>query len=212
MGHGYCEYSSKKMLAEVLARSVSPRLKSAGFRKSGMNYHRRLGETVQVINFQSSGGSSVAETRFYLNIGIAFDAVCALSGTAVLDQPKEYECDTRGIRSRLENLIDHVPGYWSIRIGDDVNAVAAALDECMARLEIELDSIDGLATFAAHRWFNVQRPGSTAAQVLYLLGDKKSAWREVQELATKFADRANANRVEWWLGKLRLADVMSVRY
>lgn len=39
---------AEELLTEVIAQAVTPLLKAAGFRKSGTNYHRRQGETVQV--------------------------------------------------------------------------------------------------------------------------------------------------------------------
>ena len=44
-------------------------------------------------------------------------------------------------------------------------------------------------------------------QVLYLLGDRDGAWREVRDLSAFFSDRLNANRVEWWIERLRLTDL-----
>jgi hypothetical protein len=74
----------------------------------------------------------------------------------------------------------------------------------MQQLAGDLDNIDGLAAYRAHRWFNRFRPVQANAQVLYLLGDKAGAWREVQNLAALFADRQNANRVGWWVERLRI--------
>src|SRR5579883_542661 len=66
---------AEALLTDVLARAVTPPLKAAGFRKSGMNYHRRRGEAVQVVNVQVSHGSSRAEKQFSINAGVAFDAI-----------------------------------------------------------------------------------------------------------------------------------------
>lgn len=196
---------AEALLADVLAQAVTPPLKAAGYRKSGTNYHRRHGETVQVVNVQVSHGSSGSEKEFFVNAGISFDAICALAGVPVLDRPKEYECDDRGTRDRLGALIPAAPESWTLRVGEDASSVVTALRGCVRQLVAELDEIDGLAAYRAHRWFNRFRPAQANAQVLYLLGDRAGAWREVQDLAALFADRQNANRAEWWVERLRLS-------
>src|SRR5581483_3480064 len=84
------ESPAEALLTDVLAQAVTPPLRAAGFRKSGRNYHRRHGKTVQVVNIQVSRGSTWTEKEFYVNAGVAFDAICELVGVTVLDRPKEY--------------------------------------------------------------------------------------------------------------------------
>jgi len=196
--------NAEAMLTDVLAQSVTPLLKSAGFRKSGRNYHRRHGKTAQVVNIQVSHGSSWSQKEFYINAGIAFDAICTLVGVPVFDRPKEYECDKLGTRDRLEALIPGAPSTWMLRVGEDTRNTMTALRDCMQQLLRELDGIDGLETYRMHRWFDRFRPAEVNAQVLYLLGDHAGAWREVQDLAAQFADRRNATRPDWWLDRLQL--------
>lgn len=192
------------LLTDVLAQAVTPSLKAAGFRKSGTSYHRRHGRTVQAVNIQSSHGSTEMEKVFYVNTGIAFDEVCALAGVPVLDRPKESECDDRGTRDRLEAMISGAPASWELRAGMETRETIAALRQCMEQLVIEMDKLDGLSAYRAHRWFDRVRPAQVNAQVLYLLGDHDGARREVLDLAQLFADRRNANRAEWWIDRLRL--------
>jgi hypothetical protein len=200
---------AEALLTDVLSQAVTPPLKAAGFRKSGTNYHRRRGETVQVVNVQVSHGSTWSEKEFFINAGIAFDAISALAGVPALDRPKEYECDDRGTRDRLGALIPDAPESWVLRVGEDTSGLVSALRGCVQQLVGELDRIDGLAAYRAHRWFDRFRPAQANAQVLYLLGDRAGAWREVQELAALFADRQNANRAEWWVERLRLSGLGS---
>lgn len=191
-------------LNELLSRAVTPILKPARFRKSGTNYHRRHGDTVQVVNIQSSRGSTSEAKEFFINVGIAFDAICELAGVPVMENPKEYECDERGTRDRIEKLIPGIPASWSLQGGEDVSDISAELQKVMRQLLAELDQIDGLAAYRSHRWFDRFRPTQQNAQVLYLIRDMAGAWHEVQELADLFADRQNANRVEWWVDQLKL--------
>lgn len=196
---------AEALFTDVVAQAVTPPLKTAGFRKSGSNFHRRHGETVQVVNIQVSHGSTWSEKHFYVNAGVAFDAICALAAVPVLDRPKEYECDDRGTRDRLQALVPGAPDASVLRVGEDASSTVTALRGCMQQLVGELDKIDGVVAYRSHRWFDRFRPAQVNAQVLYLLGDRAGAWREVQDLAAMFADRQNANSAEWWVEKLRLA-------
>lgn len=198
---------AESMLNQVLAEAVTPCLRSARFRKKGMNYHRRLGRTVQVVNIQVSTGSSSVEKEFFLNAGIAFDKVCELVGVPVLEHPKEYECDRRGTRDRLGDLILGAPASYVLRVGEEWRCVSTALRRFVEQLVAELDKIDSPVAYRSHQWFNRFRPAEVNAQILYLLGDKCGARREVEDLATLFADRMNANRVDWWVGHLGLTDL-----
>src|SRR5262249_42232734 len=108
-------------------------------------------------------------------------------------------------RDRLSTLIPAAPESWVLRVREDASSVVSALRTCTKQLVSELDKIDGLAAYRAHRWFDRFRPNQANAQVLYLLGDRAGAWREVQDLAALFADRQNANRAEWWVERLRLS-------
>jgi Domain of unknown function (DUF4304) len=198
---------AEAMLNEVVARAFVPPLKAAGFRKTGLNFHRRRGETVQVVNVQVSHGSTAMAKTFYVNAGIAFDAICRLAGRSVLERPKEYECSIRGMRDRLEHLVPGLPAWWNVGVGDDTEAIAGPLRVAIDRLVAELDRIDGVAAYRDHPWFD--RSGATEEniQVLYLLGDLDGAWREIEALTVALADRQNANRAEWWVERLGLTDL-----
>lgn len=101
MGRG--QSPAEAALKDAIARAVTPALKAAGFRKDGLSYHRRRGEAAQVVNIQVSHGSTAMEKTFYLNAGLAFDAVCRLAGLPVLERPKDTSAMTgaRGIAWRL---------------------------------------------------------------------------------------------------------------
>jgi len=203
------ESPAETLLKQVIAEAVTPPLKAVGFRKTGMNYHRRLGETVQVVNVQVGHGSTWAEKVFYINTGVAFDALCELAGVPVLERPKEYQCDGRGTRDRLRDLVPASPDSWVLRVGEDAGGTVASLHGLIQRLGEQLDRIDGLSAYRSHPWFDRFRPRRENAQILYLLGDLDGAWREVQDLATLFSDRQNANREDWWVEKLRLTGLES---
>lgn len=200
---------AESLFQTFVAEAVTPPLREAGFRKSGSNYHRRWGDTAQVVNIQLSRGSTWTEKEFYVNVGIAFDAICALAKVPVLDRPKEYECDDRGTRDRLEKLIPDIPSSWVIRVGTDTASDVGRLREGLELLVTELEPIRSPSDYRTHRWFDRFRPVQENAQVLYLIGDREGAFQEVQALAKMFADRQNANRMEWWIERLRLRGLES---
>lgn len=197
-------FPADELLDEVLTRGVAPPLRAAGFRKTARSFHRRNGGAVQVVSVQVSQAATRMEKEFFVNVGVAFDAVCELAGLPVLDRVKEYECDERGTRSRLAELIPGVAESWTVRAGHDTADMIETLHRHMQELVFELDCIDSPATYRSHRWFDRFRPAHVNAQVLYLLSDLAGAFREVQGLASLFADRQNADRVDWWVDRLHL--------
>src|SRR5262245_21531660 len=106
---------AQALFDDVVMRAVTSVLKPRGFRKTALNIHRRHKDVVQVVNLQCSQGSTLGEKLFYVNVGLAFDALCHLVGTEILERPKEHDCDSRGTRDRLENLVDDVPDRWTVK-------------------------------------------------------------------------------------------------
>jgi hypothetical protein len=188
---------SEEILQRVVNEAIVVHTKPAGFRKTGLNFHRRRGETIQVINVQGSQSSSWEEKQFYINVGIAFDAICELAGIAILDKVKEYECDERGIRHRLGRLVADVPDRWSTNC--DPMDLIQKLSASIAEVVSDLDRIHSIAAFRDHRWFDLARPSETRCQVFYLLGDLDRAWNEVVELTKR-----SAQSPEWYVGPLSL--------
>lgn len=200
---------AQTLFDDIIKRAVTSVLKPLGFRKSALNYHRRSKEVVQVINLQSSHGSTWDEKLFFVNVGLAFDAVCQLTGTKILEKPKEHDCDSRGTRDRLESLVDGLPEQWSVNVNGDSESVAQQLQTAIGQLAVELESIDGVQAYRTHRWFDRFRPKQENAQILYLLGDLDSSWNEVKELCKLFADRQGINQPEWWIEELGLSKLTS---
>jgi len=198
---------SEALLDDVSKAAVTSVLKPAGFRASGRTYHRRLGETVQVVNVQVSTPTTWDVKHFYVNAAVAFDAICRLTGQPVTERPKEYECHDRGFSHRLEDLVPGAPDVWQLQAGQDPAPVVEGLRSAIERLRDELDLIRGPRDYSLHRWFSRVRPKPENAQILYALGELDRAWQEVDQLANFFADRRNANRPEWWVEKLGLADL-----
>lgn len=69
-------------------------LKSAGYRKSRLSWHRSSETAVSVLNLQKSSWSDL----YYINCGVS------LLGLDPNPRPPEYKCH---IRIRVEPLVDH---------------------------------------------------------------------------------------------------------
>ncbi|UII25072.1 DUF4304 domain-containing protein [Fulvivirga maritima] len=76
----------------LVKESISPFLKSAGFKKAGLNYYLHLNDLVMVINLQKSHGNSFEELKFYVNFGIHSSSIDEVLGLPTNHKPKEHEC------------------------------------------------------------------------------------------------------------------------
>jgi Domain of unknown function (DUF4304) len=188
----------------LVQEAITPALKPAGFKKTGLTYHRRHGETVQVINLQQSAWNQCDRKEFFVNVGAAFDQIYQLRQQEILAKPKEYECDEVGTRDRLEKFIQEAPALWTIDATSNVSLITTRLRSCMTKVTTELDQISSIQTYSAHPWFDRHCSVTTQAQIFYIMGDDASAWQAVQQLVTVFADREN-NSTEWWIERLNLS-------
>ena len=57
---------------DIVKRAVASVLTPLGFRKTALNFHRRHKDVVQVVNLQSSHGSTSDEKLFYINVGLVY--------------------------------------------------------------------------------------------------------------------------------------------
>ena len=76
-------------MKEVL-KKIAPALRRLGFRGSGQNYRKVVGDFVFVVNFQGSR----AGDEFFVNLG-AQPTFAPAEGNADLAELKEYECILR---------------------------------------------------------------------------------------------------------------------
>jgi hypothetical protein len=198
---------AQMLFDDMVKHAVTPVLKPIGFRKSGLNFHRRHKEVVQVVNFQSSHGSTWGEKLFYVNVGIAFDDLCRLRNIEILEKPKEHECSSRGRRDRMEVLFPSAPERWKISLKRQPDVVEQQMKECMQELSEELQKIDSISAYRQHPWFDRFRPRGMNAQIMYLLEDFDGAWQEVTDLCTAFAGRDGLSDPEWRVKDLGLVEL-----
>jgi hypothetical protein len=84
----------QKMTKEELIVSVSPLLKSAGFKKSRTTWHKRSSEGIHVFNIQASQFGP----EYYLNLGFY------ISVLGSLEKPPEYQCHIRDRINPSKNI------------------------------------------------------------------------------------------------------------
>lgn len=131
-----------------------PYLKGKGFLKTRLNFHRRVGDSVQVINIQKSSWNSAESGSFYVNVGLAFDTVWKIRNHPIQEKPPEFKCHARW---RINQLVPIDPKFWEVNQRTDLHAVSARLRDDVDKLLPDLDRIDSVATLQVHPWF--KEPG-----------------------------------------------------
>lgn len=198
---------AQEFFDDVVRTAVRPRLHPLGFRKSGVNFHRRHGGCVQVVNLQSSSGSTYEVKQFYVNVGLAFDELCDAAGIEILERPKEYECTDRGLCERMEALVPAAASCW-VLTSASLDSQRDELDDCMELLAPELDRIDGVPAFRDHPWFEHVTP-PVRVRFDWMAGDRDAALRGLTELWEQFSKRVREpGTLESYARDLGLADLV----
>ena len=140
----------------LVSAHVAPLLKQAGFRKTRLNWHRRRGSAVHVINLQQSRWNSSENKEFFINIAFALDELCELTGAPIHERIPYYHCDSVGGRKRLESLAPRAPSSWTVSPGTDIDKLGTRLCRFLSSIVKELDQIDSPQAFADHPWFQIE--------------------------------------------------------
>ncbi|MBB3210589.1 hypothetical protein FHS27_006437 [Rhodopirellula rubra] len=188
---------------DIVKRAVTPVMKPYGFKKKSVTYRRRNGTVVQVVNLQSSSDSTAFEKLFYINVGLAFDEICALTGLEIKDDAHDYDCDQRGFRCRLENLDDDAPHRWCVSAEEDYS-VDDELAIAVQKLAANLAVIDSLEAFSHHHWFDTSSPTNIHAQTHYLLGKPDESWNTILKICSRFPDRPKLAAPAFWVADCSL--------
>lgn len=116
---------------ELLKVQIAPVLRDLGFRGSGGNHKRKVGDDWQIINFQKSRRSSRSRVLFTVNLGVGLaayrDAVHAWPDER---PPPHYRCH---LRDRLGPLGDDGDLWWDVDERTDLEVVAADVLQRLAR-------------------------------------------------------------------------------
>lgn len=88
--------SINQQFDEVLKEVITPQLKSLGFKKSGNNFYRDLGDIGQCFNVQQSRWNTADAKTFCFNLGLIHKEIYKDLGYVDFPQfPKEYDCPVR---------------------------------------------------------------------------------------------------------------------
>ncbi|MFY0571049.1 DUF4304 domain-containing protein [Archangium lansingense] len=177
----------RELISEAVSVAVAGLAKSRGFRKKGLTFRRKHGQTTQVINFQLSRGNTAAEGDFYVNIGISFDAVTTLGG------------DTTGLLmiageavhfgARLEELAPETPAQWEVTQQTDARALGEQLGATLAPVIDRLEAIESPACMLREFSLDEGTQRILRAELEYVGGNFNAALAELKLVAAEFADR-----------------------
>lgn len=200
---------SDKIRAIAFAGLELP-LRKSGFQRHSTHFARQFGESLQVINIQSSKWNTKDSGKFTLNVGAHFSKIGSLlyGKDPMPANPKESRCI---IRTRVGTLMpgrgDH---WWTVTPETDVQQTAG--DVAAACADYILPWLEQFSTISGTNWklpgFILQHTWAEAAANL-VLGDRAKATQcVVDELRRIHSDPAyehpaNAKWKEERLSQLR---------
>jgi len=166
----------REIIESIVNASVTKVAREAGFKKSRLNFFRRKGTIIQVINIQLSRWNRGLEADFYVNIALAFDELRIHDGIPMVETPKEYECD---FRSRLERLVPGTPHIWQVAPQVESESIAMSLFQSISVAVSFLNEIDSLSTFLnialKEKWFALPGDYDLLARLHDALGNTVEA-------------------------------------
>ena len=174
----------------IIGAGLQGAARTAGFRKTGLNFHRRRGEVVHVLNVQLSRYNHGHDGAFYVNVGLAFDRLWILADRPIPERPPEVQCH---FRRRLESLTAGVPPSWQVSATTDTEQVGRALAAGVAQLVGQLDRVDAIPPFLALGWLGAGADYGLSARLHYALGGLEAAERYLRLEAAYFAGRRGAS-------------------
>lgn len=128
----------KEKFNNLINETIKPLLKSNGFSKKSLDFHKRKDDLIFLINFQKSHGNSFDETKFYINCGIHSTTIDQIIGRKENSDPKEYECH---FRSRISALIESETDRYSIAEETDLEILAENISSDLKSVINRFDSI-----------------------------------------------------------------------
>lgn len=99
-----------KRIDEVIKLGVAPLLKQHGFRKTGRNFHKAVGEMYQVANVQSTRLNSSDRGRFTINLGVYCERVNTIAEPSMVKRPPNEVICT--VRARIGHLMPRQDDKW----------------------------------------------------------------------------------------------------
>jgi hypothetical protein len=139
-----------KRIKLILDRGFAPSLKQAGFHRHSTHFSRQFGESLQVINIQSSKWNTSDSGKFTINVGGHFSKIAALlyGKDPMPINPKEFHCI---IRTRIGLLMpSRADSWWTITSNTAVEDVAKEV--AVACSDFVLPWLEQFGTMAGTNW------------------------------------------------------------
>lgn len=127
----------------VITAALGEPMKSAGFRKSGRNFRRAIGDGQQILNVQASTFNASDSGRFTVNLGAYFPSVAELLDKPLgKSWPTEYQCH---LRQRIGMLMPcRCDWWWELDSSSDCEVLAGELRD--AAVQYALPWLDRVST------------------------------------------------------------------
>jgi hypothetical protein len=171
-----------KKIRAIAKLGLGPALKQAAFVRHSTNFSRHFGESLQVVNVQSSQWNSSESGKFTINVGVHFPSIAALlyAKDPMPTKPKEFHCL---LRARVGMLMQgQGDGWWTVTPSTNVEEVSEELMRtCLNEI---LPWLEQFKTIAGTNWqpkrgFLFQHFLAEAAANL-VLGDRTKALQCVE--------------------------------
>jgi hypothetical protein len=175
---------ARDIVNEIVDNGLAQLMRAHGFRKSALTFRRTRGETTQFVSLQLSHGNFGNDGGFYVNIGIAFNAITALEGTKTV--AALVGGDRVHFFKRLEQLEASAPETWKVTAATNTVAAGEQLCALTAPILMKLESITTPASMLAAFPLDAS---VLRAQLHFLNGDRHSALEDVRTVAEMFVDR-----------------------
>ena len=176
------------LIDTVVREGLAPYLNAAGFRKRSRNFHRFVGEVVQVVNVQASPWNTDHEGEFTLNLGVYFPALAEVLNLPIPPKlPTEADCHAR---ERIGILLPVRRDYWW-RIAPDSDLDRLGIELRDAWLLYGAPWIERNLDLREVREGELrQKAPFRAAAVSIVLGERERAAKELQQAIDGFPERA----------------------
>lgn len=188
-----------RLLETLVSERVSPRLKEAGYRRSGLRFERDAGEALAIVQFQRSRRETGCD-RFTVNVGVASKRLLTFEGLS----GTRLEFDQFHWKKRLGRTTDDPHDeWWELCSETDVDSIASRVVSIL--VADALPQLDRMSSDMAltSEWLEGRSPGLTELQrlmgltVLLDVDDK----RQLQaEYIQKLKDYGNAKGLRGRVG------------
>src|SRR4051812_41065423 len=106
-----------KVIDDVVARSLRPRLKALGFRRKGRYFCLSRPGAFACASVQASQWNAGSDGRFTVNLGVYFPALAQLFGeTEPVTFPLPHQC-VLPLQKRLPQLAFGGDSWWEVTAG-----------------------------------------------------------------------------------------------